>query len=288
MTGSGASGGVRRRERGAARRAGALAMALALAATAAAGCVIVLGPTLDAGPPARRAVALTFDDGPLPGTTDVVLDMLRRAGARATFFLIGENARRHPALARRIVEEGHEVGNHTLSHREALSLLGPERIAAEIDGGAEAIEEASGAATRLFRMPNGFTGHWVPPILAARGLVHVTFSFRAHDWFETSPERLARRVLRQAKAGAIVVLHDGEELREEGRRETLLAALPAILDGFRERGLAVVGAAELLGIEWRARGAGPEALRPGAGRAAASEAGALSRATAPAAGREGR
>lgn len=252
----------------------ALAAALALLLTGAAGCMIVLGQAVGEGPPGRRAVALTFDDGPMPGTTEAVLEILRRAGARATFFLVGENVSRHPDLARRIVLEGHEIGNHTLSHHEALSLEGPARIAAEIDGGARAIEDATGVGSRLFRMPNGFTGHWVPALLEARGLVHVKFSFRAHDWFETSPERLARRVVRQAGPGAIVALHDGEELREDGQREVLLEALPAMLEGWRERGLEVVGVAELLGIEWRTplRGRRPEIE-------------AISRAAAPAAGR---
>jgi hypothetical protein len=107
-------------------------------------------------------------------------------------------------------------------------------------------------------MPNGFTSHWVPPILEERGLLHVTFSFRTHDWFETSAERLTRRVLARAEAGSIFVLHDGEETDEEGDRSVVIDALPGILAGLRARGLRVVGVAELLGIDWRRPAAGAE------------------------------
>ncbi|HVY62790.1 MAG TPA: polysaccharide deacetylase family protein [Planctomycetota bacterium] len=231
-------------------RAGFFAYVLGLS-LAASGCMLVMGPHESEGPPDRGAVALTFDDGPLPGSTEAILDALRAAGARATFFVVGENVRRRPDLARRIVAEGHELGNHTLTHPEVLGLEGPARIAAEVDGGEAAIRAATGLGTALFRMPCGFTSHWVPPILAERDLVHVTFSARSHDWLETSPVRLARRVLDGARPGSILVLHDGSEDRAEGDRRVVVEALPLILDGLRARGLRVVGAAELLGIEWR-------------------------------------
>ena len=101
-------------------------------------------------------IALTFDDGPREPYTSAVLDILADAGVRATFFLIGENVRRHPEVARRIVREGHAVGNHTLTHR-SLSRLPDAEVVREIRAAAETILAITGARTWLLRPPYGAT-----------------------------------------------------------------------------------------------------------------------------------
>lgn len=99
-------------------------------------------------------LALTFDDGPDPAFTPRVLDALRRHGARATFFMMGWNCARHPDLARRVLAEGHEIGNHTWTHQD-LAHLDPSAALDEIRRGREAIETVTGAEVTLFRPPRG-------------------------------------------------------------------------------------------------------------------------------------
>ncbi len=106
------------------------------------------------GPRLSGKVALTFDDGPDAAHTPRVLDVLAAHGIKASFFLIGERAAREPALARRIAEEGHDLGNHTWSHR-SLWLSGPRETARQVGQGHAAIAEAAGAAPRFFRPPWG-------------------------------------------------------------------------------------------------------------------------------------
>ena len=108
------------------------------------------------GPRERRAVSLTFDDGPDPSFTPRVLDILERDDVRGTFFMIGRRAAHAPAVARRIAEAGHDLGNHTWSHA-SLWRCGPDRTEREIGDGHAAISQAAGAPPRFFRPPWGKT-----------------------------------------------------------------------------------------------------------------------------------
>ena len=108
------------------------------------------------GPRSKREIALTFDDGPDPEQTPRILDILAAHGARATFFLIGARAARWATLVRRIAEAGHDLGNHTWSHR-SLWLSGPRETARQVRDGHDAIAEAAGAPPRFFRPPWGMT-----------------------------------------------------------------------------------------------------------------------------------
>ena len=120
------------------------------------------------GPRAGRKVALTFDDGPDPEQTPRVLDILAAHGAKATFFLIGERAEKAAAVARRIAEGGHDLGNHTLSHR-SLWLSGPRETARQVNQGHEAIAQAAGAPPKFFRPPWGMTNLALFPLLHRLG-----------------------------------------------------------------------------------------------------------------------
>ena len=133
-----------------------------------------LGRTLVRGSRAARKIALTFDDGPSEATP-LVLDVLSRAGIRATFFLCGQNVERFPEHARRIAEEGHEIGNHTYSHPYFLWKT-PGRIAWEIDRAQNVIASQTGQRPRLFRPPYGFRWFGLFPILHRRDLTAVMWS----------------------------------------------------------------------------------------------------------------
>jgi peptidoglycan/xylan/chitin deacetylase (PgdA/CDA1 family) len=181
-------------------------------------------------------VALTFDDGPSVPYTGQVLDVLKREHVHATFFLCGENAVQHPELVRRILAEGHEIGNHTWSH-PWLYLMPRERIADEIDRTQDALEKITGRRPRLFRPPFGVRWFTLWPLLRERGLTMVMWSARGYDG-RYDADGMARVTLEQLTPGGIILLHDGFETRaaSEIDRAATVAALPKIIAGARRAG----------------------------------------------------
>lgn len=173
-------------------------------------------------------VALTFDDGPDPFTTPLLLDVLARHRARATFFMIGERAVAHRELVRAIAGEGHVVGNHSWSHRSLPSLPRPRRRH-EIRAGAVALRPYGAP---LFRPPFGHQSLW--SYLDVRSLGHqvIGWNVSVADWKAQDATILAEEIVSRITCGAIVLLHDGlHSVGDESpnRHETLLAALGAVL-----------------------------------------------------------
>ena len=191
----------------------------------------------------RRAVALTFDDGPDPETTPRVLDALAEHGVRGAFFLVGRRAAAAPGVARRIAEEGHDVGNHTLGHR-GLWLCGPRATAREVRGGHDAIAQAAGAPPRYFRPPWGLTNLAVFPLLRELRTPCVLWSVQPEGARGAAPAVQVARGRRRARAGAILDLHDADGVPGAGRR--LVAALPTLIAGLRADGYALVPLRDLL------------------------------------------
>jgi peptidoglycan-N-acetylglucosamine deacetylase len=204
----------------------------------------IFRPVLIRGPEGSRSVALTFDDGPMPPYTGQILDLLRDRNVRVTFFLCGKNVERYPELARRIVREGHTVGNHTYSH-PLLYLRTRKFMAAEIDRTQGIIARITGVAPKLFRPPYGARWFGLMPILKARGLKMVMWSAAGYDW-KYPTEKIIKAATRQMHSGAIILLHDGHERRapEEIDQSPTVAALPAILDAASEAGFSVVPISE--------------------------------------------
>ena len=195
------------------------------------------------GPHTMRRLALTFDDGPDPVWTPRVLDALGNAGVRGTFFLVGERAERAPALVRRLAAEGHEIGNHSWSHR-SLWLCGPRATAHEIGRAHDRLAALTGAPPRHFRPPWGMVNAAMFPTLRRLGERCVFWSIQPEGQRPVPAERQVADVLRRAHAGAIVDLHDAEGTPAAPAR--LLQALPALLAGLRERGYAFTTVAELV------------------------------------------
>ncbi len=207
----------------------------------------VLYPTWRHGPRNGRRVALSFDDGPDPEVTPVVLDALARHGARATFFAIGRWLEAHPQIARRVLAEGHELGNHSWKHSRWEGFSTPREQIAEIERGERAIAAIAGNGVQpLYRAPFGVK---TPPFVVAahaKRLTMVAWSLHSRDTRTTDPTLVAARVLRRIRPGDIVLMHDGHDL--PGRHRTVCArAVPLILDGLRERKLECVTVSELLG-----------------------------------------
>ena len=203
----------------------------------------VLGRTLVRGDGKEPAVALTFDDGP-GEATPAILDVLKRTGIRATFFLCAQNVERYPELARRIAAEGHEIGNHTYSHPN-LFWKSPGKIAWEIQQAQRVIEQHTGRRPSVFRPPYGVRWFGLFPILATHGLKTVMWSVSGVDW-KWPAERIVRRVVERTRPGSIILLHDGVPQKEGGNRAATAQALPEIVRSLGER-FRFVAVSEMMG-----------------------------------------
>ncbi|MBV9645554.1 MAG: polysaccharide deacetylase family protein [Verrucomicrobia bacterium] len=167
------------------------------------------GPVLTKYSTTTKTAWLTIDDGPDPDTTPQILGLLEKYGARATFFLIGAKAARHPELTRMILHAGHTIGNHTQTHpRFSFWRFGPRALAREIDGFEATIASIGVAAPIWFRAPAGLKNPFLHPILAARGLQLVGWSARAFDTQIDDPKRIVERIKRSIVSGAIILFHE--------------------------------------------------------------------------------
>ena len=189
-------------------------------------------------------LTLTFDDGPDPEVTPKVLEALAAAGQHATFFALGERVARHPELARRIIEEGHELGNHSFAHAWHLGLWPTARVAGELERTSRAVEEATGVRPRFFRPPAAVLTPRVAAGARRAGLQLCGHTLRSGDGSALVPAgRILRRLRRALRPGAILVLHDA---RVRGRPPASLPLLPALLEELARRGLRSVTLGELL------------------------------------------
>ncbi len=186
---------------------------------------------------AGDGVALTFDDGPHPQGTPAVLELLREAGARATFFLAGEQVLRRPSLAAEIVAAGHRVELHCHRHRNQLRLT-PRSLLTDCERARAAIEDAAGQEVRDYRPPYGiFSGAGLRAV-RGRGWRPVLWSRWGRDWTaRATPGSIARRATAGIAAGDIVLLHDADYYSARGSWVRTAAALPAILTELERRGL---------------------------------------------------
>ena len=208
-----------------------------------------LGPNVTRLPPASAArgeLALTIDDGPDPEVTPAVLDLLRAHGVHATFFLIAQRAEAHPALVRRIVAEGHEVGNHSHRHCHNFSLLGPRGFLREIETAQAVFTRLIGQRPTSFRAPAGLRNPFLDPVLHRLGLHLVSWTRRGYDTRERDPQRVLARLTHQLRAGDILLLHDGHCARSATGRPVLLEVLPPLLEQCRRAGWHWVTLAEAL------------------------------------------
>jgi peptidoglycan/xylan/chitin deacetylase (PgdA/CDA1 family) len=200
----------------------------------------LLGPNisrLPPGPAERGEVALTFDDGPDPDVTPVVLDLLDQHGAKASFFCIGKRAIAHSALVGEIRKRGHDVENHTQNHSYAFACYPPRRLLREIVQAQRAVIGAAGVRPRFFRAPIGLRSPLLDPVLAWTGLRYISWTRRGRDGISRDPHRVLNRLLEGLAAGDIILLHDGGCPRTLTGEPVLLAVLPALLRHLAQRGL---------------------------------------------------
>lgn len=215
-----------------------------------------LVPTVTCFATTQREVWLTIDDGPDPSTTEPMLDLLERHGARATFFLVGKRAAAHPHLVAEIIRRGHTIGNHTHTHPlAAFWLAGPRRTAREIDTAHATLDAVSGGqATRWFRPPAGIKTFFLRRVLADRQMILVGWTARAREHGSKTITASLNRLKENLRPGAILLMH--ESARHGPLRLALLFALLEHLTstGFRcvlpeppalrSRGVRIVGGRE--------------------------------------------
>jgi peptidoglycan/xylan/chitin deacetylase (PgdA/CDA1 family) len=200
-------------------------------------------------------IAMTFDDGPHPTNTPRLLDILKRRNIRATFFVVGTNARRYPAIMRRMVAEGHEVGNHTVNHPH-ITKISHEKAVAEVRGCAEAIHTACGVRPRLFRPPGGYINSrqkiWLKDDF---GYSTIMWAVDPQDWRRPGSNVVAQRIINDTDAGEIVLAHD--------IHSPTITAMPRALDGLLAKGLRFVTVSQLIAMERNnVAGTGEKVLDP--------------------------
>ena len=198
------------------------------------------GHTHMRGADRRPYVAMTFDDGPHPSLTPRLLDMFKRRNARATFYVIGALVNRYPDIVRRIVDEGHELGNHTYRH-PFLSSHGDRRVVEELDRTSDAIDRAVGHVPVTMRPPYGaITARQRGMIYDRLDLQTVLWSVDTSDWKRPGSSVVARRVINGAHRGAIILAHD--------IHPPTVRAMPTALDGVIGRGFQFITVSEILGL----------------------------------------
>ncbi|NLE77646.1 MAG: polysaccharide deacetylase family protein [Chloroflexi bacterium] len=191
------------------------------------------------GNPQRPWVALTFDADASAAPAAQFLDALRDAGARGTFFIQGAWAQRNPDLVRRMVEEGHEIGNHSQTHPDFRTLT-REEIVAELAAAEAAIEPIAGRSTRpYFRPPYSYRNDLVRQVAAEEGYLTVVWDIDAFDWkADSTPESILQQIVDHVRNGSIIVQHVGDENSAE--------VLPQVIAELRSRGYEPVTLSEVL------------------------------------------
>jgi peptidoglycan/xylan/chitin deacetylase (PgdA/CDA1 family) len=196
-------------------------------------------------PAGSSGVVLTFDDGPDPVWTPRVLEMLERADVKATFFVIGEKAEKHPEIVRETVRRGHTVGLHSYAHDRLFSMRSEARVTQDLRRGVEVLERVTGARPVLFRPPIGHTNPTIARVADKLDLLVVGWTVSGRDGTgRATPAGVAARVRSQVRDGAIVLLHDAAE---RGTHEPAgPRALESILDALVAERLSVVPLANWL------------------------------------------
>ena len=183
-------------------------------------------------------VALTFDDGPVPGKTEVILEILERYNVPASFFCIGNRVKEHPQIVSKIHAKGHVVGNHSYWHGKLFDLQMPSAIAKELDDTSQIIFETLGVKPEFFRPPYGVTNPMVASAIRQGGYKTIGWSVRSLDTVINDSEKLFSKVTAPLKGGDIVLFHDFSD--------ATIQMLPKFIEYIQKSGLRIVRVDELL------------------------------------------
>ncbi|RAJ87685.1 peptidoglycan/xylan/chitin deacetylase (PgdA/CDA1 family) [Chitinophaga dinghuensis] len=185
-------------------------------------------PSLSKGDTTEKVVALSFDDGPLPEFTPVVLDILKKENVKAGFFCIGKNIPENDELLERIHAEGHVIGNHSWSHDFWFDMYSSRRMMIDLDTMEDQVLNVLDLKPRMFRPPYGVTNPNLATAVARQNLKSIGWSIRSLDTVAKDEEKLLYHILSQLHPGAIILLHDTCKITAD--------ILPRLIAGIRERG----------------------------------------------------
>jgi len=186
-------------------------------------------------------IAITFDDGPHPTLTPKLLDMLKERNLKATFYVLGQNVQQYPEIVRRMVEEGHEVGNHSWNH-PALTKVGAAGVKSQMDRTTDAIVKASGQRPATMRPPYGATNASLNKRLAEEfNMPVILWTVDPLDWKFRNADRVSNQIIENTRSGAIVLAHD--------IHPSTVAAMPKTLDALSAKGFKFVTVSELIAMD---------------------------------------
>jgi len=194
-----------------------------------------------------KLVALTFDDGPSPVWTPQILDALKRAHVKATFFMLGEHVERYPEIARRVAAEGHEIGNHSYDHH-VLLFYRNDQMEKEIRRGEAAIRDVTGKTTVYFRPPKSWLTTREKNTINAMGYRVVLWSLNSKDWVTFDDRYMVPYLVNNVRPGDIILFHDsgGVFKPEGGDRHQTVQTIPRLIEELRKKGYTFVTITELL------------------------------------------
>lgn len=211
----------------------------------------LLGPNTTRLPKDAAAagqVALTFDDGPHPENTPRVLDMLDAAGARASFFCLGQLVEKHGALAREMIRRGHSIENHTDRHPTLFATFGPQRMAREVAQAQDRIAQVTGRAPQCFRAVAGLRNPFLDWVLHQQGLRLVHWTRRGYDTNTPNADTVLARLTQGLAAGDILLMHDGHSAPTPTGEPVALVVLPQLLLRLQAAGLQSVALPQALSL----------------------------------------
>jgi peptidoglycan/xylan/chitin deacetylase (PgdA/CDA1 family) len=181
--------------------------------------------------PLKGTVALTFDDGPSPIYTPQILAILKKYNIKATFFMVGSNAKKYPEMVKMVLAEGHAVDSHTLTH-PMLTKLNDTQLYKEVVTPQVIINDIINQKPVCLRYPFGASNEHVRAFIRAQGITPVPMGFNSFDYERPGTEKIVNWVLKNAYSGQVFLFHDGYD-----KREQTVAALPQIIEGLKKKGL---------------------------------------------------
>jgi len=212
--------------------------------------VIVRKGTFYRGSPSSKVVALTFDDGPSPVWTPKILDELKRAGIKATFFMLGEHVAKYPDIAKRVAADGHEIENHSWDHH-VLIYYKSEELYKQIKDTEKTILDVTGQTTTCFRPPKAWVTDKEKQKLKEMGYQVVLWSLNSKDWVTFDDKYMREYIVRNVRPGDIILFHDSGGVFgvEGGNRDETTRTIYRLTEKLREKGYGFVTIKELLGMD---------------------------------------
>jgi peptidoglycan-N-acetylglucosamine deacetylase len=190
------------------------------------------------GASTEKSVALTFDDGPDETFTPLILQILAKHQVPATFFIIGNKAENHAELLKKIISQGHSVGNHSYSHAFLFDLFGRKKMEQDLQKAEDIIASMTGSKQMLFRPPYGVTTPVLAKVIRKMGYKAIGWSVRSLDTVLKDKEKLTERVIERLHPGAVILMHDDREITG--------LVLEDIILKIKEEGYRIVGVEELI------------------------------------------